>query len=96
MPFLEYVDLKNVYHRLYTEYIHLWTYKFSLLLWILQALQSAQSFLEMKGKGFCFVLLILSLGMEVGSNVVWTPVFDKLPLLLCCSPGISFLSFMPF
>lgn len=57
MPFLDYVDLKNVYCRLYTEYIHLQTYKFSVLLWFLQALQPAQGFLETKWKGFFFIII---------------------------------------
>lgn len=100
MPFLDYVDLKNVYCHLYTEYIHLQTYKFSVLLWFLQALQPAQGFLETKWKGFfcllLYIVLILSLGVEVGSHVAWAPIFDKLPFLPCSRPQhLFFLSLTP-
>lgn len=52
-------------------------------------------------EGFFFLLLyivlILSLGVEVGSHVAWAPIFDKLPLLPCSRPQhLFFLSLTPF
>lgn len=49
---------------------------------------------EVEGYFFLlYIVLILSLGAEVGSHVARVPIFDKLPLLPCRRP--QHLFFLP-